>query len=225
MAFAFYRDFEWISTIIDDKLFLTKPDFGESVTERLLWEDRERIASEEEYRNAYQSNSGALYFAQCENPNETWLPLLEKAYAKTHGDYATIEGGFTGEGIEDWTGGMTTELFATDVLDKDRFWDDELMQFNEEFLFGCATGFFHAWGERKGIQERHVYQIMRAVQIDSHRLLLLKNPWGKGEWIGSWSDGSGQWTPEWMERLAPSFWRRWRFLDQLRRPPPEVSNF
>ena len=59
-----------------------------------------------------------MYFAQCENPNETWLPLLEKAYAKAHGDYSCIEGGFTGEGIEDLTGGVTTELFTTDVLDK-----------------------------------------------------------------------------------------------------------
>lgn len=109
-GFVFHRDGEWISEIIDDKLFLTKPDFDESFLERILWEDRERINSEEQYRKAYQSGSGALYFAQCEHENETWLPLLEKAYAKAHGDYASIEGGFTGEGIEDLTGGVTSEV-------------------------------------------------------------------------------------------------------------------
>lgn len=86
--------------------------------ERELWEDIERTDSEEKYRKIYQSTSGALYFAQCENSNETWLPLLEKAYAKAHGDYAAIEGGFTGEGIEDLTGGVTTELITMDILDK-----------------------------------------------------------------------------------------------------------
>lgn len=42
----------------------------------------------------------------------SWLPLLEMACAKAHGDFAAIEGGFTGEGIEDLTGGVTCELFA-----------------------------------------------------------------------------------------------------------------
>ncbi|KAI1749530.1 hypothetical protein F4782DRAFT_533330 [Xylaria castorea] len=205
-GFVFHRDGEWISEIIDDKLFLTKPDFDESVLERLLWEDRERVDSEEQYRKAYQSGSGALYFAQCEHANETWLPLLEKAYAKAHGDYQTIEGGFTGEGIEDLTGGVTTELYAADILDKEYFWKEELMKVNDEFLFGCSTGMWGAvWGERKGIVELHAYSIMRAVEIDGKRLVLLKNPWGRGEWRGPWSDGSKEWTAEWLTKLDHRF--------------------
>lgn len=43
------------------------------------------------------------------------------------------------------------------------------------------------FGERKGIQEMHAYSVMRAVEIDGQRLLLLKNPWGQGEWKGPWS--------------------------------------
>ncbi|KAL7623538.1 hypothetical protein AAE478_007221 [Parahypoxylon ruwenzoriense] len=205
-GFVFFRDGEWISEIIDDKLFLTKPDFDESFLERMLWEDRERINSEEQYRKAYQSGSGALYFSQCEHENETWLPLLEKAYAKAHGDYAAIEGGFTGEGIEDLTGGVTSELYTTDILDKEHFWKEELMKVNDEFLFGCSTGMWGVgWGERKGIVELHAYSIMRAVEIDGQRLVLLKNPWGKGEWKGAWSDGSKEWTAEWLLKLNHRF--------------------
>ncbi|OTA70765.1 cysteine proteinase [Hypoxylon sp. EC38] len=205
-GFVFHRDGEWISEIIDDKLFLTKPDFDESFLERILWEDRERINSEEQYRKAYQSGSGALYFAQCEHENETWLPLLEKAYAKAHGDYAAIEGGFTGEGIEDLTGGVTSELYTTDILDKEYFWKEELMKVNDEFLFGCSTGMWGVgWGDRKGIVELHAYSIMKAVDIDGQRLLLLKNPWGKGEWKGAWSDGSKEWTAEWLVKLNHRF--------------------
>ncbi|KAK0720544.1 hypothetical protein B0H67DRAFT_552699 [Lasiosphaeris hirsuta] len=210
-GFVFHRDGEWYSEIIDDKLYLTKPDYDEAVSdriniERILWDDRERPDSEEIYRKTYQSNSGALYFAQCENPNETWLPLLEKAYAKAHGDYAAIEGGFTGEGIEDLTGGVTSELFTTDILDKENFWKNELMQVNKEFLFGCSTGLWgRGFGDRKGIVELHAYSVMRAVEMDGERLLLLKNPWGKTEWKGPWSDGSKEWTPEWLQKLEHRF--------------------
>jgi hypothetical protein len=205
-GFVFHRDGEWISEIIDDKLYLTKPDFDESFLERILWEDRERVNSEEQYRKAYQSGSGALYFAQCEHDNETWLPLLEKAYAKAHGDYQAIEGGFTGEGIEDLTGGVTTELYTTDILDKEYFWKEELMKVNDDFLFGCATGVWGVgWGERKGIVENHAYSVMRAVEMGGHRLVLLKNPWGRGEWKGAWSDGSKEWTAEWLINLNHRF--------------------
>lgn len=102
------------------QLYLTKSDYDEKHWERVLFDELERVNPEEAYRKVYQSNSSALYFAQCQHPQETWLPLLEKCYAKAHGDYAAIEGGYGGEGIEDLTGGVTSEIFTTDILDKVR---------------------------------------------------------------------------------------------------------
>ncbi|KAM0321379.1 hypothetical protein ACHAQA_010143 [Verticillium albo-atrum] len=205
-GFVFHRDAEWFSVIIDDKLYLTKPDYDESYLERNLWDDRERVNSEEAYRKIYQSNSGALYFSQCENPNETWLPLLEKAYAKAHGDYAAIEGGFTGEAIEDLTGGVTTELYTTDILSKETFWEQKLLRVNQDCLISCSTGYAsRGWGERNGIIEMHAYSVMKAVELNGQRLVHLKNPWGKGEWKGAWSDGSKEWTPEWLRQLKHTF--------------------
>ncbi|KAG9228919.1 hypothetical protein BJ875DRAFT_363172, partial [Amylocarpus encephaloides] len=209
-GFVFHRDGEWISEIIDDKLFLIKPDYDESWFERSLIDEHSRVDSQEEYRKLYQTNSSALYFAQCEDPNETWLPLLEKAYAKAHGDFAAISGGLTGEGLEDLTGGVTTELFAPDILDKDYFWTEELMKVNQSFLFGCASFMFlggrsYSRGARKGVLEGHAYSIMKCKEIDGKRLCLLRNTWGKGEWTGPWSDGSKEWTPEWMQKLDHRF--------------------
>lgn len=151
-----------------------------------------------------QTGSRALYFAQCSDPNETWLPLLEKAYAKAHGDYSAIDGGFVGEGIEDLTGGVTSEVFATDILDKEKFWREELLNVNKTFLFGCGQ-MGGIYGQRKGIQEKHAYSIMEAREIDGQRLLKLRNPWGRTEWTGRWSDGSEEWTPEWMQKLNHKF--------------------
>lgn len=208
----FLADGEWQHTIVDDKLYTRAPDYDEAQDERVVWDDINRVDSAEEYRKAHLTGSRALYFAQCSDENETWLPLLEKAYAKAHGDFASIDGGFTGEAIEDLTGGVTTEIYSTDILDREAFWCDELMKVGQEFLFGCATGFYANWldtsgipREREGISEGHAYSIMDAKEIKGQRLLKLRNPWGKKEWTGRWSDGSVEWTPEWMRLLDHKF--------------------
>jgi Calpain family cysteine protease len=89
-------DGEWYHSIVDDKLYLRAADYDESIEERPLWDEFRRKDTEAEYRKVWQTGSRALYFAQCADENETWLPLLEKAYAKAHGDYSAIEGGFVG---------------------------------------------------------------------------------------------------------------------------------
>lgn len=89
-------DGEWQQCIVDDKLYLRAADYDESLDERQVWDDIARKDTEEEYRKAFQTGSRALYFAQCTDDNEIWLPLLEKAFAKAHGDYSAIEGGFVG---------------------------------------------------------------------------------------------------------------------------------
>ena len=172
-GFVFHRDGEWIYEIIDDKLYLTKEDFDDSILERLYWLDNKMTNPDQVYRKIMQTGSNALYFASCQDQNATWLPLLEKAYAKAHGDYGAIEGGFVGEGIEDLTGGVTSELFTTDILDKDKFWNDELMNVNKSFLFGLAQA-AGKYEERKGILSQHGYSITKVAELDGVRLVKIK---------------------------------------------------
>lgn len=166
--------------------------------------------TEATYRKTYQTGSKALFFAQCKDQNETWVPLLEKAYAKAHGDYASLSGGWIGEGLEDLSGGVTTELLASDILDLDAFWDNELSKVNKEFMFGCSAGILdYGYGHRDGISEAHAYVVTDARTLKSgQRLVKLRNPWGeirKGLWEGAWSDGSKEWTAEAQEELGHKF--------------------
>ncbi|KAG8532786.1 uncharacterized protein KY384_002664 [Bacidia gigantensis] len=217
-GFVFHRDGEWCHTVVDDKLYLTAPDWWESHSnEKQYFEDVHRFQAHEaenSYRKSFQRGSKSLFFAQCREENETWLPLMEKAYAKAHGDYSAIEGGFAGEAVEDLTGGVTTEIFTPDILDKEYFWNNEISKVNDEFLFSCFTGTFDKWlgsdsgdkdGARLGIVRQHAYSIMEAVEIKGQRLLKIRNPWGTDEWRGAWSDGSEQWNSEWLELLDHKF--------------------
>jgi hypothetical protein len=65
------------------------------------------------------------------------------------------------EGLEDLTGGVTTE---------DEFWNNDLKNVKKKFLFSCATGVLDTihrmnW-KREGIEELHAYTIMEAQEID-----------------------------------------------------------
>jgi len=131
--------------------------------QRDLLQQIDRGDVERVYRGTYQTGSKALFFAQNIDQDETWLPLIQKAYAKAHGDFTSLIGGWVGEGLEDLSGGVTTELLASDILDTESFWNDELSRVNQEFLFGCSTGLLDGgYGDRNGIHEGHAYNILEA---------------------------------------------------------------
>ncbi|KAF2786476.1 cysteine proteinase [Melanomma pulvis-pyrius CBS 109.77] len=226
-GFVFYRDGEWIWTVVDDNLYLTEKDFD-------AWGDNYDPSGvkEKKYKKNRQTGSDALYFASCADQNETWLPLLEKAFAKVHGDYDSISGGISGEAVEDLTGGVTTKVLTNRILSKDRLWE-ELLEVNKQFLFSASSP--GSYGDdshaRRGLALGHAYSIIKAVEEEDeegkkHKLVLIRNPWGKrsitgvGEWNGAWSDGSKEWSPYWMKKLDYRFADDgifWMSYDDLRK--------
>lgn len=216
-GFVFHRDGEWHQCIIDDKLYLRAPAYDESGDIVLGQYGVRRANQEDQYQELFQRGSQSLYFAQCRDQNETWVSLLEKAYAKAHGDYASISGGQTGEAIEDLTGGVTTEIYTTNILDSEAFWRDELSRIGKNFVFSCAAARWREWRpylvanekireeRRSGIVSQHAYAVLATYEGHGQRLVKIRNPWGRKEWTGAWSDGSKEWTAEWLQRLNHQF--------------------
>ncbi|KIX96871.1 uncharacterized protein Z520_07591 [Fonsecaea multimorphosa CBS 102226] len=216
-GFVFHRDGEWHQCIIDDKLYLRAPAYDESGDVVLGQYGIRRPDQEDQYQELFQRGSKSLYFAQCRDQNETWVSLLEKAYAKAHGDYASISGGQTGEAIEDLTGGVTTEIYTTNILDTDEFWKNELSRIGKDFVFSCAAARWREWRpylvanekireeRRSGIVSQHAYAVLDTYEGHGQRLVKIRNPWGRKEWTGAWSDGSKEWTAEWLTRLNHQF--------------------
>ncbi|KAF8597839.1 cysteine proteinase [Ceratobasidium sp. AG-I] len=199
-GFIFYRDSGWVDIIVDDLLYISIPKYEElSRTEKNLYHnDKDR------YNIGARKGGQSLYFAKSGTDNETWVPLLEKAYAKLHGDYAAIDGGLAADAIEDLTGGVSTIFHIHDILDVDQFWDEELSKVNQDRLFGCYL-YKLVGGEEdmtvNGLFAGHAYSIISAIEVNNKRFVRVRNPWGKTEWTGAWSDGSKEWTPEWLALL------------------------
>ena len=119
-GFVFYRDCYWVPVIIDEcASFLLSLKSGRSLIsstcsllftrvpkyEQLTAVEKELYHYEKEKYNATaRKGSEALYFARPTKEGETWIPLVEKAYAKVHGDYASVMYGRTCDAIEDMTG-------------------------------------------------------------------------------------------------------------------------
>ncbi|GAB1523824.1 hypothetical protein RhiTH_006974 [Rhizoctonia solani] len=177
-GFVFYRDSGWIDVVIDDLLYTRIPKYEE------LWEDQKDLYHGDRERFEARARIGGktLYFSRSKTENETWLPLLEKAYAKLNGDYQAIVGGFDAEAIEALTGGISTLTPIKDILDVNKFWQ-ELLNVDKDRLFGCAI------------------DGSRADEITGKRFVRIRNPWGKSEWKGPWSDGSKEWTGQWLTLL------------------------
>jgi len=146
---------------------------------------------------------GALAFSSSKD-GEIWVSLLEKAWAKLHGSYARVEGGsphFAFSQLCGLPGYFESHSKLEDVV---KFWR-QLQDFDKRnFIMLAAT---HGQGENKndaGIISGHAYSVIRVIEFrhlgKQVRLLQLRNPWGKGEWKGDWSDESPLWTDELRQR-------------------------
>jgi hypothetical protein len=158
-GFVFYRDGEWISTVVDDTLYLRTRDYDADFDDYDPTGEKER-----KWKERYQTGSEALFFAKCQSPNETWLPLLEKAYAKVHGDYDAIAGGNPGEAVEDMTGGVTTTFMTNKILYPQKLWK-ELLNEKKEFVFAVSSPWLGKDTEsRQGLALSHAYSVLKAVE-------------------------------------------------------------
>ena len=90
---------------------------------------------------------------------------MEKAYAKIHGDYDAIQGGWPGEGVEDLTGGVTVTLQCDRVFSREKLWR-ELVNEDKEFLFSVTSvpSRYYASSWKNSLATYHAYSLLAAVE-------------------------------------------------------------
>eukprot|EP00457_Paulinella_chromatophora_P003115 gb/GEZN01003120.1/.p1 GENE.gb/GEZN01003120.1/~~gb/GEZN01003120.1/.p1 ORF type:complete len:656 (-),score=44.11 gb/GEZN01003120.1/:277-2244(-) len=207
--------------------------------------------------------------------NESWVLLLEKAWAKLHGSYGAIEGGNPASAFSALTG-APTRMVQVDDLSLSSLWKLMLGAREKGYVQAAGTGKFlsffksvppqvcdclagagRTWEnvernccpetakmvdltvgcvkylgcgalnlacypclsccpdyqtaaalDETGLAAGHAYGILDVREIPcccgmfSHKLIKLRNPWGKGEWKGKWSDASSSWSNALREELG-----------------------
>ena len=73
-------------------------------------------------------------------------------------------------------------------------------------MCACITFFSKDEMSRLGLATNHAYSIIQAAVVNSNgqnvQLVKLRNPWGKIEWIGDWSDNSPLWTSQIKQQVG-----------------------
>jgi hypothetical protein len=205
-------DGKWQHYLIDDRLYLERPEFSIDQARQVRVTSKQQISSAQGYETLALTGSRALYFAASSDPNNTSILLLEKAHARTHGDYGAIQDLYVGDVLEDFLDGATEDFDLSTMPDLDRFWRETLLHVRNEDTVIFASDRRNDAGGRVDLDDDTTsVAVLKATEAEREdgelkRLLLLQySEAGSGRWCGPWSDGSAEWTPYWLRKLNHMF--------------------
>jgi len=175
-----------------DRLFLTKEISKNGVYRVKLCKNGEWVVvTIDDYFPCFP-NGGPIFGKS--SANELWLMVLEKAYAKVHGSYLTLKGGYAHEALIDLTGCPCTyynleDEFVKDMIKSGAFWA-KLKEADEKgYLLSASTPGEQRWedsptgdSEENTLLEGHSYTISSLAEVKGYKLLKIRNLWGNFEW-------------------------------------------
>ena len=128
-------------------------------------------------------------------------PILEKAFAKYHGNYEHIIGGNPASAIKTLYGAPWTQLEHKDV-DEDTLWNTLKASDENDNVIQCGTmGNNHFMKGGSGLAMGHAYTVLGVKELTDAdgkaiRLVKMRNPWGSETYNSDYSDNSPLWTDD-----------------------------
>jgi len=128
---------------------------------------------------------------------ELWVILIEKAFAKYEVGSSNLEKGKIENALKFLTGAKT-DKYNNNLLDK---WDLICNEMRNGNIIVAGSNYGSDNNiSSNGIVQGHTYSLLDSKEYyyrnENLKLIKLRNPWGKKEWKGRFSDNSEEWTNE-----------------------------
>lgn len=133
------------------------------------------------------------------NGRELWVLIAEKAWGKLFGNYTVCEAGFMDEAFEYLLGEPAFRYYMEDQT-QELNWD-LLYEADQRGWIMCAATKSNE-DKNSGLVSGHAYTVVSLHKVDELKLLKIRNPWGKFEWTGDYSDKSDKWTDELKSKVG-----------------------
>eukprot|EP01041_Mallomonas_annulata_P009253 gene9253-19209_t len=163
-------------------------------------------------------------------PDEMWICLVEKAYAKAVGSYEALQKVKVNEALLHLTGGSVQQLNLQEEIKLEggysilwRLFKEQIAHETLILSLPIATDALEsAEGKERipkedlnkaGLVADRLYSVLAYKEIGNHELIMLCNPWGKATWKGAWAESSVKWDdfPEVLHSIQDDpkiSWRR-----------------
>jgi calpain len=140
-----------------------------------------------------------------QEPNEFWVSLIEKAYAKLNGGYRNLIGGAPIEAFTDLTAGVEQRFkLNQSIKERKQFFHFIIDSLKHSCLMACSINPKNDGSDLEEIKPNglvvgHSYSITAARYLRFKKQLLrmirLRNPWANEiEWAGAWHDRDIKWN-------------------------------
>jgi len=147
--------------------------------------------------------------ARVGNDNSLWGPLMEKAFAKLHGNYDHIVGGWMNYGVSALNGSPHINNWHSDKT-KEEIWDFIKAHNDDNNII--TMGILPPAGEGcysehpTGLQYCHAYSTIHTYEWTKNgkeeRVVLVRNPWASNYYNGKWTWDSNKWNKKAKEAVG-----------------------
>ena len=164
---------------------------------RLFINGKPKIVFLDDFFPAYPTKTWVFSYS---GPNEFWVQLMEKAWAKVCGSYASTIGGVPSDALSSLIESPCF-TFNHNRLGKEKIWQEIIEAFENNYVI-CTNSDDDDDLEDLGIMKFQTYTIIMAKEFKGMKFVRLRNHWGGYEWKGDYSDESDKWTEDLKEILG-----------------------